>query len=608
MTETASLVFAEDLSLPLDTITQKLAFLGQSGSGKSYAAMRLAESIFAAGGQVIALDPVGIWHGLRAAADGDGPGLPILVLGGDHGDLPLAPDLGEIVATTLASGGASAVLDVSQFTTGETKRFVAAFAEGFFQAKKAHKSPVHLFLEEAQTFAPQMPERDEGLMLNRVERLVKLGRNYGVGCSLVSQQPQAVHKRILNQTGILVALRTIGRHERKAIADWVTDKVADEAEVDLLAALPGLDTGHAHVWSPSFLRVSRTVVIARRETFDSSATPGFGEVAITPRQLADVDVTALRAALADSLAAAERDDPAALRARIADLESQARDLGRKLLDRPASAPVVREVPTVVEVPVLKERDLARVEELLAQIAPLTGPLGDLLTRLIETVGAVGARVELARLDTAEPPAAPPPTNDARALAPPSPVRAPEHLPARPLGAEPSPVAIVATGGEAGGLKPGARRILEALARCHPLRLTRAQVGMLSDLTHTGGSFMGHLGALKRRGALTEDGGDLGITPCGFATLGVAPPPRPPGGAELRAMYRAALPNDTQRRILDALIAAHPGRVSPEALAEAVGMTATGGAFQGHIGLLRRNDLAEKVGGSLVAGAALFPDR
>ena len=64
-----SLVFAAGLDLPRDTITQKLAFLGQSGSGKSYAALRLAESLCLAGGQVIALDPVGIWHGLLQSRD-----------------------------------------------------------------------------------------------------------------------------------------------------------------------------------------------------------------------------------------------------------------------------------------------------------------------------------------------------------------------------------------------------------------------------------------------------------------------------------------------------------------------------------------------------------
>lgn len=37
------LAIARDLALPLDAVTQKLAFLGRTGSGKTYAATKLAE-------------------------------------------------------------------------------------------------------------------------------------------------------------------------------------------------------------------------------------------------------------------------------------------------------------------------------------------------------------------------------------------------------------------------------------------------------------------------------------------------------------------------------------------------------------------------------------
>jgi hypothetical protein len=43
------LKLADDLSLPLDVVTEKLAWLGRTGSGKTYAAMKLAELMLAAG-------------------------------------------------------------------------------------------------------------------------------------------------------------------------------------------------------------------------------------------------------------------------------------------------------------------------------------------------------------------------------------------------------------------------------------------------------------------------------------------------------------------------------------------------------------------------------
>ena len=57
-----TLKLADTIALPADeAVTQKYGFIGRSGSGKSYAAMRLAELFLEAGAQVIALDWVGLW-------------------------------------------------------------------------------------------------------------------------------------------------------------------------------------------------------------------------------------------------------------------------------------------------------------------------------------------------------------------------------------------------------------------------------------------------------------------------------------------------------------------------------------------------------------------
>ena len=140
----------------------------------------------------------GVWYSLRLAANGKDEGFrDVLVIGGDHGDLPLTPESGALVAKMLAERAVSAVIDVSQFITGETSRFLRAFGEQFFESKKRHVSPVHMFLEECQVVVPQNPERDEAVMLARWERLIKFGRNYGCGFSMISQQPQSVNKKVL---------------------------------------------------------------------------------------------------------------------------------------------------------------------------------------------------------------------------------------------------------------------------------------------------------------------------------------------------------------------------------------------------------------------------
>lgn len=61
------LKLADSLSLPLDAVTQKHAWLGVTGSGKTYGASKLAELFWHAGAQFVVLDPRGrvVWPAPR---------------------------------------------------------------------------------------------------------------------------------------------------------------------------------------------------------------------------------------------------------------------------------------------------------------------------------------------------------------------------------------------------------------------------------------------------------------------------------------------------------------------------------------------------------------
>lgn len=179
-----NLDLAPGLALPAAQAgTQTYGFVARKGGGKSYAASKLAELLHGAGVPIIAIDPVGIWWGLRLGADGTSPGLPIPVIGGQHGDVELPPDeegLAARLATWLIGSNASVVLDVSEMRKAERKRFMAEFAEAFFHAAKGKRRPRMVILEEAQVFAPQMAKGQER-MLGAIEDIVRLGRNYGIG-------------------------------------------------------------------------------------------------------------------------------------------------------------------------------------------------------------------------------------------------------------------------------------------------------------------------------------------------------------------------------------------------------------------------------------------
>jgi DNA helicase HerA-like ATPase len=107
---------------------------------------------------------------------------------------------------------------------------------------------VHLFLEECQEFVPQNPQRGEERMLHAFIRMQKLGRNFGIGSSYISQRPQEVNKKALNMAQTLFVFRTTGTHERKAIEQWIADKALDQ---DIAGDLPKIQTGTATSGRPS---------------------------------------------------------------------------------------------------------------------------------------------------------------------------------------------------------------------------------------------------------------------------------------------------------------------------------------------------------------------
>lgn len=563
------LPFAANLDLPLDAIAQRLALVGQSGSGKSYAAMRLAESMLTAGAQVVPVDPVGVWWGLRASADGKGQGIPINVFGGSHGDLPLRPESGALVAELVVSRDLSVVLDVSDFTNSAQHRFVADFAERFFELKKRKVGPVHLFFEEAQTFAPQVlpPSPHAGVMLDRVVRLVKVGRNYGIGTSLITQRPQAVSKEALTQAACLVAMRTLGKQERKAIDEWLGDNQVSDDAPDLDKVLRQLDTGEAWVASPHWLKVAGRYRVSKRATYDASYTPVFGASARPPQKLAPVDVESLRAAMVDVVDQAAKDDPVALRKRIAQLESDLKKAGT------APGKVDR-----VEVPVLLPEDLERLEKMVEQLDRQRDSLAQAQQVVTTEVGILSDQLKALRRPAVSP------------------------APVAPRPAQPRPAKASTPSGAASGLKRGAREMLAILLSMRPRKLTRQQLATLAGFSASGGGFQTYLSTLRGAGLIEESGQELTASPAGLAAVGDIPSPQTTD--ELQRLWGAKLKKGA-REMLDHLIGLHPKAIDRAELAKAVGMEVSGGGFQTYLSTLRSNGLIEEPDRGQVAASGVF---
>lgn len=365
----SKLHISHDLSLPKEAVTQTFAILAKRGVGKTYTASVMAEEMLKASLQVVVVDPIGVWWGLRASADGKHEGLEIIVMGGEHGDVPLGADAGaggmaagELVANFVVDSGRSVVLDLSSFRKGEMIRFMTAFAETLYRRNRA---PLHLIVDEADAFAPQKTMKGEGgeRLLGAMEDIVRRGRARGLGVTLVTQRAAVLNKNVLTQIEVLVCLRTISPQDREAVEAWVhAHDFTPEQWTAFVESLPTLPIGAAWFWSPGWLEIFKKVHVRKRETFDSSATPKVGEKIAAPKHLKPVDLASLREKMAATIEQAKANDPKELKKEIFELKRE--------LEKKKPVEKIRTESKRVEVPVLgaKERQvMARLEKVLSSL-------------------------------------------------------------------------------------------------------------------------------------------------------------------------------------------------------------------------------------------------
>ena len=300
------LQLGENLVLPLDAATQSLAILAVKGAGKSNAAAVLAEELFDEGIPWIVIDPKGDWWGIRETV-GDSRGLPVLVLGGLHGDLPLSPQSGGDVAELIVERNLTCVLDVSAMDDEDRPEFLHGLGLALFELHRRSPSVRHIIVEEAQEIVPEGAGKAMRPTLKAWTRIVCQGRQRGLGITLVSQRSALVSKNVLTQTGSLIVLRTTSPQDRTVIRGWVDFHSVSKEMVD---SLPSLANGEAWIVAPSWLGRVERVRLRRRWTFDSGATP---EViaARQPQMLESVDIEEIGRLLAGEVQAEDVDSDSA---------------------------------------------------------------------------------------------------------------------------------------------------------------------------------------------------------------------------------------------------------------------------------------------------------
>ena len=563
---------ADGLALPADeAVSQKYAFLGRSGSGKTYGAMKLAELFLSADAQVIALDWVGNWWALRLNRDGKSPGFEgVYIFGGEHADVPLEMTGGAMMADLLVDKHISAVLDLSPFRKGERTRFVTAFAEQLFHRKKTARTACHLFLEEAQAFLPQMVRGDDARMVGVFEDIGKVGRNYGIGVSILSQRPQAVNKDVLNQTEVLLAFQTNGPQERKTIGGWVVEH--GDADLALVNELPSLPRGDAFVWSPQWLQIRKRVHVALRETYDGSSTPTQQAKRVKPTALTPTERESLGEAMKATVERAKAEDPKELRRQIAELKAAV----VRLEKQPKPTNALERQPERVEVPVITAHDWTRLEVMRDEFLQAARSFEEHVQAAI-----VGGRKDLGaslsvfqamlspKLAAAAPPVRVLGGNAQRSIASPrgeDHAKGPRFEKVRFSGDRRAAARALAEMDKGTSLGKGERVVLAAVAQ-YPDGAARDQLTVLTGYKRS--SRDTYLQRLLSRGYVdVNPNGAISVTDGGIAALGDDYEPLPTG-RDLRQYWLDRL-SGGERAILEVLVQAHGKAVTREDLDEATG--------------------------------------
>ncbi len=557
---------AEGFSRPaLEAVTQTFGVLAVRGAGKSNLGAVMAEEMYTAHLPFVVIDPVGSWWGLRSAGDGKGAGPEVPIFGGRHGDVPLERAAGPLLADLIVDQRMTCVLDVSDFSEGDKIKFLIDFGERLY---RRNTEPLHLFLEEADDYCPQRPMHEQARLLRVWENIVRRGRARGLGITMITQRSAALNKNVLTQIETLFVLRTTSPQDRAAIEAWVKYQGGSP---EMLATLPGLVAGEAWVWSPSWLKTFKRVRIRRRRTFDSGATPKQTKGARPPPALAEIDLSAIKERMAETITRAKLEDPEELRAELARREKRIGELQREL-DRALKATKTEkiEIRTPIEDELEKLASInAKTDALLAEARALGSIVAEAMKH------ALGANQSAERLRS----------DHMR-------VTGSGHVPessSAERGRKPATTKRPTNGvsnNEVG--RGGLRRILIALAQC-PDGLSNKQIGVRAGLSSGSGTFATYLGRARSNGWIVGDGaGRRRITDAGITALGSYDPL--PTGSALLDHWLGELGNGGAMRLLRAIAEAYPQGLGRDAAAERAKLSAGSGTFATYLGKLRTLEL------------------
>ncbi len=578
-----TLHIAPGLDIPAeDFIESKSAILGASGGGKSGALKVIEEELVECRLPFIVFDPAGIAWGLRSSADGREAGLPILVVGGEHGDVPLNKHAGAEMADEVVRTNCQVIFDLSDESTDAYRTFLTDFCEELYRAQGRTKTPRLLIIDEAHEILPQQVQKVDARTYGAVKRIVTRGRNRGLGVCLVSQRPADIAKTVLTQCGTLLVFGLLGTPDRKAVGDWVAAWGGDAQLREFDSGLAALKPQECWFWSPRDFRRFEKVRTRDFRTFHPDYT-NLRKKGLLDVQPVTTDVASLVSLFSKEAAKVKQEkvdasDLPRLRAEIGRLKGE----NERLRSQPPKTVAHPAGPSRKEIEAPLRQEIAMLSLHLRTANRRIGSARGLAEQILQ-LEAIAPPDPVAAAPVAPAPRLARERSVIELRVRPTPEETPEDAPAKPTG--------------------GALRMLRALASRHPESLSRTDLGVLGEVAPKSGTFRDYLSLLRRNGFIQElADGTVVCSPDGIEHSGVSSADRAsPEDVQTSARSRVT---GGARRMLDVIVAAYPSALSRDELAAQADIVQSG-TFRDYLSMIRRLGFAEVEGKQIRAREVLF---
>lgn len=561
---TIGTVDGKPLAIDVDRLVEsRLLLQANSGGGKSWALRRILEQTHGKVQQII-IDPEDEFLTLRERFD-------YVVVAPKDGDCVADPRSAALLARRLLELEVSAILALYEMSPDQRVLFVRNFLDALVNAPKNLWHPVLVPIDEAHMFCPETGT-GEADSAQAVMNLMSRGRKRGFCGVLATTRLAQLNKNAAAlTTNKLIGLCSFDTDVKRAAGEL------GFADRESQQRLRDLEPGEFFVRGPALSKAVQLVKVGDVATTHPKAGQRSAAAAPPPRDT----IRKVLAELADLPKAAEEEART-----MAEAKSRIKTLELELRQVRAAAPPAPKAERV-EVPVVKEAQLKRVEAIIARGSKVSEDMAAAARELALAIAAAkGSTTTIsgpARVD----------------------VRVARPTPAAP--SKPAPAPASEDGAADTAITPKRQLILDALAWLESIGVVAAdktQLALFAKAPPTSGGYKNNLGALRSGGFIEyPKPGNVALTESGRARanpIGV-----PQSDDELHAAIFERL-EPAKARVLRVVIDAHPEPVAREDLAKAVGAPATSGGFKNNLGALRTLGVIDyPTPGQVVATPALF---